>query len=192
MDSLKSKSRFAGKSLQSFGRKIPGRDSLESSQVKAGSSGKVKEISPREPPPSYSNSEAYTEITSSSWASHVRQDGGNSSDVPGFLARTPDPKWIDIEMMGYWLQKCDDEHGGKCRKPFSLDTSNLGRPQWLVDVRRNCLTAGEPAYRYACLSYVVRMHVEPLFLVSDCLIRCEAWSSESFPGNRLEVSIFSK
>jgi hypothetical protein len=82
--------------------------------------------------------------------------GGVGSSVPAeFLTKMPDPSWIDIEMIGYWLKKCDMEHGENCRRPFGLDPSRLGKPQWLIDVRRKCLTsAAEPELRYACLSYV--------------------------------------
>lgn len=80
--------------------------------------------------------------------------GRGSQKTPDFLARSPDAKWIDIEMMGYWLQKCDTEHGGECRKPLGLDPTYPGRPKWLVDVQKKCLVAAEPNHRYACLSYV--------------------------------------
>lgn len=81
--------------------------------------------------------------------------GGVGSSAPAeFLTKMPDPSWIDIEMIGYWLKKCDMEHGENCRRPFGLDPSGLGKPQWLIDVRRKCLKSAEPEHRYACLSYV--------------------------------------
>jgi hypothetical protein len=79
-----------------------------------------------------------------------------SSAAAGFLTRLPDPSWIDIEMIGYWLKKCDTKHGGKCRRPFGLDPLGLGQAQWLIDVRRKCLTSAKPKHRYACLSYVCK------------------------------------
>ena len=83
--------------------------------------------------------------------------GGAGSSAPDeFLTKMPDPSWIDIEMIGYWLKKCDMEHGENCRKPFGLDPSGLGKPQWLIDVRRKCLTSAKPEHRYACLSYVCK------------------------------------
>jgi hypothetical protein len=81
-------------------------------------------------------------------------DGENLQDVPGFLKKSLDPHWIDIEMMGYWLQKCETEHGDKCCNPLGLDMSSLGRPELLIDIRKKCLVAAEPGHRYACLSYV--------------------------------------
>ena len=176
MDSIKS--RFGGKSLQKFSRKIRGRDSSELSISKPDSSGKGKEVSHPEPPPEYSYDEISTKVVSSSRDWHMPEHDEEPSYTPEFLSRSPDTKWIDIEMMGYWLQKCDDEHGDKCRRPFSLDTSTLGRPQWLIDVRRNCLIAGEPAHRYACLSYVVRVPGEQLFPIPDCFMSCETLSLE--------------
>jgi hypothetical protein len=82
--------------------------------------------------------------------------GAGRSVADGFLTKLPDPSWIDIEMMGYWLKKCDTEHGSECRKPFGLDPSGLGQPLWLIDVRRKCLTSAKPEHRYACLSYVCK------------------------------------
>jgi len=75
-------------------------------------------------------------------------------ELPEFMTKSIDPDWIDIEMMGYWLPKCDDDHGGKCRRPFGMDPSNLGRPRLLIDVRRHCLVETRKSDRYACLSYV--------------------------------------
>src|ERR1700761_7036509 len=46
--------------------------------------------------------------------------------VPGFLKRSLDPDWIDIEIMGYWLTKCDAEHEENCHRPFGLDPIGLG------------------------------------------------------------------
>ena len=80
--------------------------------------------------------------------------GGSAADA--FLTKLPDPSWIDIEMIGYWLKKCDLEHGENCRRPFGLDPFGLGKAQWLIDVRRKCLTSAEPEHRYACLSYVCK------------------------------------
>ena len=57
-------------------------------------------------------------------------------------------------MIGYWLRKCDDEHGGKCRRPFGMDPSSLGHPRLLIDVQRNCLVETGKLNQYACLSYV--------------------------------------
>ena len=74
--------------------------------------------------------------------------------VPGFLTRSLDPDWIDIEMMGYWLSKCDADHGGNCRRPFGLDPSGLGQANLLIDVQNQCLAIAKTGYRYACLSYV--------------------------------------
>jgi len=73
---------------------------------------------------------------------------------PDFLTRSIDPDWIDIEMIGYWLRKCGDEHGGKCRRPFGMDPFSLGRPRLLIDFQRNCLVETGKPDRYACLSYV--------------------------------------
>ena len=82
--------------------------------------------------------------------------GSGSSAVSGFLTKSPDPSWIDIEMIGYWLKKCDTEHGEQCRRPFGLDPLGLGQAQWLIDVRRKCLAPAKPENRYACLSYVCK------------------------------------
>jgi hypothetical protein len=79
------------------------------------------------------------------------------TSLPEFLTRSPDPNWIDIEMMGYWLQKCGREHGDKCRRPFGLDMLKLGQANLLIDVERKCLTLAKPEYRYACLSYVCKL-----------------------------------
>lgn len=57
-------------------------------------------------------------------------------------------------MIGYWLKKCALEHGEQFRRPFGLDSSSLGRPNLLIDVRKKCLVAAEPIHHYACLSYV--------------------------------------
>ncbi|KAF4618353.1 hypothetical protein G7Y89_g14951 [Cudoniella acicularis] len=73
---------------------------------------------------------------------------------PEFLSRSLDPAWIDVEMMGYWLRKCDEEHGGRCKRPLGLDSSRFGRPNLLIDVQRKCLVAANETSRYACLSYV--------------------------------------
>jgi hypothetical protein len=81
-------------------------------------------------------------------------EGVGSSAPAEFLTKMPDPSWIDIEMIGYWLKKCNMEHGENCRRTFGLDPSRLGKPQWLIDVRRKCLTSAKPELRYACLSYV--------------------------------------
>jgi hypothetical protein len=89
-------------------------------------------------------------------------EGAARSAAAGFLTKLPDPSWIDIEMMGHWLKKCDMEHGSECRKPFGLDPSGLGKPQWLIDVRRKCLASAEPEHRYACLSYVCKCLLWPL------------------------------
>jgi hypothetical protein len=70
------------------------------------------------------------------------------------LTRSLDPDWIDIEMMGFWLRKCDEEHGAICRRPFGLDPSGLGQANLLIDVQNNCLAVAKQGYRYACLSYV--------------------------------------
>jgi hypothetical protein len=56
--------------------------------------------------------------------------------------------------MGHWLQKCDEEHRGRCSKPFGLDLSSFGRLKWLIDVRKKCLTVADESDRYACLSYL--------------------------------------
>jgi hypothetical protein len=89
---------------------------------------------------------------SGTWSS-----GGVGSSAPAeFLTKMPDPSWIDIEMIGYWLKKCDMEHGENCRRPFGLDPLGLGKPQWLIDVRRKCLTSSKTELRYACLSYVCK------------------------------------
>lgn len=165
MDSTKS--RLEGKSLQNLGRKILDRTS-DSLQSTPGSSGKGKEVS-HDLAPTHTPTPAHFPSPSSSEISSARNDyelrGPQSSqsnddsveklqDIPDFLARSPDSDWIDIEMMGYWLRKCDDEHEGKCRKLFGLDPSRLGRPTWLIDVQKKCLTVAEPDDRYACLSYV--------------------------------------
>jgi hypothetical protein len=80
----------------------------------------------------------------------------HAQDAPiaDFLTRSLDPDWIDIEMMGYWLRKCDAEHGESCRRPFGLDLSGLGQTNLLIDVQNNCLAIAKPGHRYACLSYV--------------------------------------
>lgn len=51
-------------------------------------------------------------------------------------------------------QKCDAEHGSDCRQPFGLESSALGHPKLLIDVKRQCLVLAVPDCRYACLSYV--------------------------------------
>lgn len=71
---------------------------------------------------------------------------------PGW--KSLDPDWINIETMGLWLRKCDDEHGGICRRPFGSDLSGLGGPKLLIDVANKCLVTSRASYRYACLSYV--------------------------------------
>jgi hypothetical protein len=91
-------------------------------------------------------------VADGTWSS----GGVGSSATAEFLTKMPDPSWIDIEMIGYWLKKCDMEHGENCRRPFGLDPSGLGKPQWLIDVRRKCLTTAKPELRYACLSYVCK------------------------------------
>jgi Heterokaryon incompatibility protein (HET) len=77
------------------------------------------------------------------------------SPVPEFLTRSADPEWIDIEMMGYWLHKCDTEHGERCCRPFGKDSPHIERPNLLlIDVRKSCIVETKAADRYACLSYV--------------------------------------
>jgi hypothetical protein len=78
----------------------------------------------------------------------------HDAPIADFLTRSIDPDWIDIEMMGYWLSKCDAEHGENCRRPFGLDPSGLGQANLLIDVQNNCLAVAKQVYRYACLSYV--------------------------------------
>lgn len=80
----------------------------------------------------------------------------SSDDTQEFLGRSLDPSWIDIEMMGYWLQKCDTEHGEACRRPFGLDPAGLGSANLLIDIRMKCLAVAKPGDRYACLSYVCK------------------------------------
>lgn len=77
-----------------------------------------------------------------------------SSPTPEFLTISLDRDWIDIEMMGHWLQKCDTEHGGACRRPFGLNPLSMGLPKYLIDIRKQCLTIAQPNFRYAALSYV--------------------------------------
>lgn len=94
--------------------------------------------------------------TRKTWKAPWSSRGAGSSAPADFLTKMPDPNWIDIEMIGYWLKKCDMEHGENCRRPFGLDPSGFGKAQWLIDVRRKCLTSAEPEHRYACLSYVCK------------------------------------
>jgi Heterokaryon incompatibility protein (HET) len=81
-------------------------------------------------------------------------DLGHDKHIPDFLKRQPDPDWMDIEMMGHWLQKCDAEHGAQCRRPFGMEPSQIGSTSLLIDVRNKCLVDANASSRYACLSYV--------------------------------------
>jgi len=112
-------------------------------------------VVPDSPPPQYtpySNalSDSRTIPGSASATAEVSED----TTAPSFLTRSLDPDWIDIEMMGYWLRKCDLEHGEQCRRPFGIDISGFGRANLLIDVQRKCLTVAKPEHRYACFSYV--------------------------------------
>jgi hypothetical protein len=124
------KVQLKGKSLKKFGRAILGRtsESTQSNPVTA-SSQKGKERShDHGPPPPYQFADP-----------PIDNDGPDmepSMSVPDSFAKSLDPDWIDIEMIGYWLQKCDTEHGSDCQKPFGVDPSTLGRPELLIDVRK--------------------------------------------------------
>ncbi|KAI0123496.1 heterokaryon incompatibility protein-domain-containing protein [Xylariales sp. AK1849] len=64
------------------------------------------------------------------------------------------PAWVDVESLKLWLHTCDHNHGLSCRIALVPDDTVETRPQWLVDVRRKCLTPAGPDDQYAALSYV--------------------------------------
>jgi hypothetical protein len=70
---------------------------------------------------------------------------------------------IKISTIKNWLQTCDSNHGSHC---LTGGTSNLGRPLWLVDVKRRCIVPARDDFEYVTLSYVWGM-AQPVVLTIE-------------------------
>jgi hypothetical protein len=133
------KSRLGAKQLRRVGRKLIGRPEPSQSKLNY-------------PEPSQSKPDCPGSSQSELGGPEHAQSKPGISD--NFLTRSLDTSWIDVEMMGHWMHKCDTEHGNTCRGQLGSVVSALGRPQLLIDVRKKCLALAESSHVYACLSYV--------------------------------------
>ncbi|KAI1385462.1 heterokaryon incompatibility protein-domain-containing protein [Hypoxylon trugodes] len=65
-----------------------------------------------------------------------------------------DAQWIDIKSLRLWLETCDKEHGSRCQRVLTRESTIETLPQYLVDIQRKCLKLAKEDDRYAALSYV--------------------------------------
>ena len=63
-----------------------------------------------------------------------------------------DPKWVDIERIRGWLNKCLKYHGTVCPVSKSSNPSLQTRPAWLIDVKRMCIIPATTGMHYIALS----------------------------------------
>lgn len=73
---------------------------------------------------------------------------------PQYGGRLLNPKGVDIELLKFWLEKCERDHGQQCAgislAPRLGDVTDL----LFVDVVDKCVVVGSSTSRYTALSYV--------------------------------------
>ncbi|KAI9878060.1 MAG: hypothetical protein M1830_002039 [Pleopsidium flavum] len=61
---------------------------------------------------------------------------------------------VDFDMLKTWLRICENFHGDQCQPQITQESSLLGFPSRVIDVRRGSVAKAPLGCRYVCLSYV--------------------------------------
>ncbi|KAI0866557.1 HET-domain-containing protein [Xylaria cubensis] len=70
--------------------------------------------------------------------------------------RIIDNRWIDVNLIRSWHDRCQSEHGKDCDN-YVVEGLGSYQPDWLIDTVRGCLipyTPGDAPRQYSTLSYV--------------------------------------
>ncbi|KAI9875651.1 MAG: hypothetical protein M1830_008146 [Pleopsidium flavum] len=61
---------------------------------------------------------------------------------------------VDFDILKTWLRICENFHGDQCQPQITQESSLLGFPSRVIDVRRGSVAKAPLGCRYVCLSYV--------------------------------------
>lgn len=71
------------------------------------------------------------------------------AQTPGY-GRYLDDRWVDLDIVRDWINKCIQQHDSNCRNPFQ--TKHFP-PALLIDTWDECLVPGQPSLEFVAISY---------------------------------------
>jgi hypothetical protein len=79
---------------------------------------------------------------------------GDPTRHPTYGGRLLDPSGSSPELLSFWLKRCEQVHGDRCRAQVTLNVLKQPSKILLIDVEDERIIEGSDSERYAALSYV--------------------------------------